>query len=86
MAYFRASCSERSSDGSDLGAQSSGEDNATSSAFGDSRRAVGDVQAIAWASIIGKDQTGVFAHRKRFASEESFIGLKIDSFGESSAC
>ena len=86
MAYFRASCSERSSDGSDLGAQSSGEDNATSSAFGDSRRAVGDVQAIAWASIIGKDQTGVFAHRKRFASKQSFIGLEVNSLGEPIAC
>jgi hypothetical protein len=81
-AYLGASCSERSSDSSDLSTQSSGKDNTSSSAFCDCRRAVGDVQTIAWASIIGKDQTGILAHRKGFTSEQSFIGLEVDSLGE----
>jgi hypothetical protein len=85
-AYLGASCSERSSDSSDLGAQSSGEDNATSSAFGNGRRAVGDVEAIAWACIVGKDQAGILAYRKGFSSKQGFIGLKVDSLGEPVAC
>jgi hypothetical protein len=82
-AASRSLLTQRHGDGTNLGVHAGSKYNTASPPFGDRGGTECNVQAIPRTSILVIYGVRVFGDWKRFASEKSFIGFKVDSFNES---
>jgi hypothetical protein len=75
--------SESSSNGTNLSAGTSSENDTLGAALGDGRGAVGDVDTVTGTSVVFENLIFVLSHREGLASQHGLIGLKVDGLDQS---
>jgi hypothetical protein len=76
--------SEGSSDGTNLGADTSSKDNTLSTSLGNSRGAVGDVDTVTGSGAVLENLILVLSNGERLTSQHSLISLEVNSLNQSS--